>query len=135
MPYLFDTDTLSSLLRPRPDLAVARRLAAVPANEQFTSAITLAELFFGALRRERVDLLDRIEALAEAIPVLPFDEVSARTFAELRAGLEHQGAPLAEADLRIAAIARTFSLVLVTGNERHLNRVPGLIVENWISPR
>lgn len=134
MAYLFDTDTISAVLRRRPDLAVARRLAAVPADEQFTSVITLGELLFGALRRQRTDLVDRIEAIAERVPVLPFHEAAARTYARLRAELERRGTALAEPDLRIAAIARTFDLVLVTGNERHFRRVPGLVVENWLEP-
>jgi tRNA(fMet)-specific endonuclease VapC len=130
--YLFDTDTISAVLRPRPDLAVARRLAAIAPDEQFTSAITLGELLFGALRRGRGDLIERIRTLAETVPVLPFHEAAARTYAELRTELERRGTPLAEPDLRIAAIARSFDMVLVTGNERHFRRVPDLLVENWI---
>jgi tRNA(fMet)-specific endonuclease VapC len=133
--YLFDTDTISAVLRPRPDLTIARRLAAIPPNEQFTSVITLGELLFGALRRGRADLLERIEAIAESVPVLPFHEPAARTYAEMRAELERRGTPLAEPDLRIAAIAQSFNLVLVTGNERHFRRVPALVVENWFEPQ
>src|SRR6266542_3303605 len=135
MAYLFDTDTISAVLRPRPDLGVARRLATVAAAEQFTSAITLGELLFGALRRQRADLLERIQAIADTVPVLPFHEAAARMYAELCAELERRGTPLAEPDLRIAAIARTFNLVLVTGNERHFRRVPNLVVENWLEPQ
>lgn len=132
MAYLFDTDTLSAMLRPRPDLAVARRLAAIPASEQFTSAINLAELLFGAIRRQRLDLVERIRGLAERVPVLPFHEAASHVYAEVRAELESRGAPLAEPDLRIASIALAFDLVLVTGNERHFRRVPRLVIENWI---
>ena len=135
MAYLFDTDTISAVLRPRPDLAIVRRLAAIPPNEQFTSVISLGELLFGALRRGRADLLERIEAIAESVPVLPFHEPAARTYAEMRAELERCGTPLAEPDLRIAAIAQSFNLVLVTGNERHFRRVPALVVENWFEPQ
>ena len=131
MPYLFDTDTISAVLGPRLDLWVARRLAAVPANDQYTSAITFAELLFGALRRGRDDLVERIQLIAETIPVLPFHEAAAQRYAELRAELERRGEPLAEPDMRMAAIALAFDLVLVTGNERHFRRVPGLMVENW----
>jgi tRNA(fMet)-specific endonuclease VapC len=130
--YLFDTDTISAILRPRPDLAVARRLAAVAPHEQFTSAITLGELLFGALRKNRIDLVERIEALVETVPVLPFHAAAASAYAALRTEMERRGTPLAEPDMRIAAIARSFDLVLVTGNERHFRRVPDLIVENWI---
>src|SRR3989442_1533145 len=83
----------------------------VAADEQFTSAITLGELLFGALRRQRGDLLERIQAIADTVPVLPFHEPAARMYAELRAELERRGTPLAEPDLLIAAIAQTFNLV------------------------
>lgn len=39
---------------------------------------------------------------------------------------------LAEPDLRIAAIALSRDLVLVTGSRRHFDRIPGLTVENWM---
>ena len=55
-------------------------------------------------------------------------------YAELRSELERHGTPIPEPDLRIAAIARTFNLVLVTGNEHHFRRVPALAVENWFEP-
>jgi tRNA(fMet)-specific endonuclease VapC len=133
--YLFDTDTISAILRPRPDLGVARRFAEVPAGEQFTSSLTLGELLFGAVRKGRVDLLDQIRMLARIVPVLPFNEAAAHRYAELRAELERLGTPLAEPDVRIASIALAFELVLVTGKERHFRRVPRLSVENWIESR
>jgi tRNA(fMet)-specific endonuclease VapC len=132
LAYLFDTDTISAVLRPRPDLSVARRLATVPATEQFTSAVTLGELLFGAMRKQRSDLIEPIRALTDTIPVLPFHEAAAHAYAQLRTDLEQRGAPLAEPDLRIAAIALAFDLVLVTGNQRHFQRVPNLRIENWI---
>jgi tRNA(fMet)-specific endonuclease VapC len=133
--YLFDTDTISAVLRPRPDLAVSRRLASVAADEQFTSSITLGELLFGAIKRDRTDLIERLRALVLLVPVLPFDEGAAHVYARLRAALERAGTPLAEPDLRIAAIAQAVGLTLVTGNERHFHRVPDLVVENWMSAR
>jgi predicted nucleic acid-binding protein len=45
--------------------------------------------------------------------------------------LERHGAPLGDADLRIAAIALARSLIVVTGDVRHFQWVPGLVVENW----
>jgi len=130
--YLFDTDTISAVLRPRPDTTVMQRLAMVPQTDQFTSAITLGELIFGARRKGRGDLLQRIHELVDFVPVLPFDEGSANVYGALKADLERNGTPLAEPDLRIAAIAMARNLTLVTGNTRHFARMPGLILENWL---
>ncbi|MDP9373953.1 MAG: type II toxin-antitoxin system VapC family toxin, partial [Chloroflexota bacterium] len=53
-------------------------------------------------------------------------------YGTLRAELEAAGTPLAEPDLRIASIALTHDLTLVTGNLRHFGRISGLAVENWL---
>jgi tRNA(fMet)-specific endonuclease VapC len=134
--YLLDTDILSNLLRRAPSTTLIAKLANVPADQQFTSSITLGELYYGARRigDRGQTLLARIEALAAARgPVLPFDSDAARQYGGLRAELESQGTPIGDADLRIAAIALTRGLVVVTANTRHFARVPGLSVENWLA--
>lgn len=135
MSYLFDTDIASNPLKKGPSLPLLRRLASVPADDQFISAITVGELIYGAMRTSRAEeLLQRFDA--EVWPnyrVLAFDWDAARTYGRLRAELEAKGTPVAEADLRIASIAVSRGLVLVTGNLRHYQRVPGLTVENWLA--
>ncbi len=134
MTYLFDTDTLSQVVKRSPSLALLSRLAIVPLEQQFTSAITVGELVYGAHRSQRRDHLLRQfeERLWPNVRVLPFDRVAADTYGRLRAGLESMGTPLSEPDLRIASIALSRELTVVTGNVRHFSRVPGLRVENWI---
>jgi tRNA(fMet)-specific endonuclease VapC len=133
MPYLLDTDVISATLRPRPNLDVVRRLATLGPGDVFTSAITLGELVFGASRVGRDDLTERVLRLPPVLPALPFDEAAAIRFGHLKAELERSGMPLPEPDLRIAAIALSAGLTLVTGNERHFVRVPGLSLENWLA--
>ena len=131
--YCFDTDVISATIKPPPPLHLIRRLATVPAAEQFTTSITVGELIYGARRVGRESLTSRVEGVVRgAQTVLPFDTVAARRFGELKAELERGGEPLAEPDLRIAAIAVSRGLTLVTRNVRHFRRVPGLVVENWI---
>ena len=130
--YLLDTDVLSNLLKRAPSITLIAKLAAVPAEWQFTSSITLGELLYGARRRgpQADDLLDRIETrLLPELPVLPFDASAARRYGEVRTELERRGTPLGDANLRIAAIALARGLTVVTGNVRHFQRVPGLPVE------
>lgn len=131
--YCFDTDVISATIKPTPPLHLIRRLATVPAAQQFTTSITVGELIYGARRVGRELLTARVEAVVRgAQTVLPFDSGAARRFGELKAELERRGEPLAEPDLRIAAVAVTRGLTLVTRNVRHFRRVPGLVVENWI---
>ncbi len=133
--YLLDTDILSNLMKRIPPSALVTRVARVPPEDQFTSSITLGELVYGAhrLRERTATLLERIEdTLLPNLPVLPFDTAAARRYGELRAGLEQRGTPIGDADMRIAAIALARGLKVVTSNERHFRRVPGLEVENWL---
>ena len=133
--YLLDTNVLSNLLKRAPSITLIAKLAAVPAEWQFTSSITLGELLYGARRRgpQADDLLDRIETrLLPELPVLPFDASAARRYGEVRTELERRGTPLGDANLRIAAIALGRGLTVVTGNVRHFRRVPGLPVEDWL---
>ena len=134
MMFLFDTDTLSHVLRRNPSTALLVRLAAVPPQDQFTTAITVGEMVYGANRSIRRDYLLRQfeEKLWPTMRILPFDRAAAETYGILRAELERSGTPLAEPDLRIASIGLSHNLTVVTGNVRHFSRVPGLAVENWI---
>ena len=132
--YCFDTDVLSVVLRREPSLPLVRRLALVPAEEQFTTAITLGELLCGASKRASGALAERVRDLVGSlVRILPFDEAAAELYGSLRARLELAGTPLGEPDLRIASIALANDLTLVSGNVRHFSRVPDLRLENWLA--
>jgi tRNA(fMet)-specific endonuclease VapC len=133
--YLLDTDVLSNLMKRTPVSTLVAKVARVPPEEQFTSSITLGELVYGAhrLRERTAALLERIEdTVLPNLPVLPFDASAARRYGGLRAELERRGTLVGDADMRIAAVALSRGLTVVTGNERHFRRIPGLEVENWL---
>jgi tRNA(fMet)-specific endonuclease VapC len=130
VPYLFDTDAVSEVLRPKPLPAFLEWLQNVPREDQFISAVTVGELYHGAYRsaaRER-HLANIAERVLPAVSILPFDAAVARIFGQLRADLERAGTRLDDADLQIASTALHHGLELVTGNIRHFKRVPGLII-------
>ena len=132
--YCVDTDVLSALMRRDPPLPLVRRVAALAPTEQCTTSITLGELLYGASKRGSNRLMRRVEELIlSAGLVIPFDEPAARVYGGLRATLEQGGRRLAEPDLRIASIALSRDLTLVTGNTRHFSHVPELRVENWLA--
>jgi predicted nucleic acid-binding protein len=128
--YLFDTDAISELLKPRPAAAYVTWLAAIPREEQFTSAVVVGELYKGAFRSSAVARhLENVEKrVLPAVTVLSYDVAAARVYGQVRAQLESTGRPLADADLQIAATALVHDLELVTGNVKHFRRVPGLRV-------
>ncbi|MGK2964207.1 MAG: type II toxin-antitoxin system VapC family toxin [Tepidiformaceae bacterium] len=106
-----------------------------PIAEQATTSITVGELLHGAMMSNRQEFLERriLELLTGApLRVLPFDMDAAREYAAIRARLQRAGTPIGDADLRIAAIVKSADGTLVTGNERHFERVDGLLLENWI---
>jgi tRNA(fMet)-specific endonuclease VapC len=128
MAYLFDTDAISEVLKPRPAAGYVTWLATIPREEQFTSAVVVGELFKGAFRSSApARHLENIEKrVLPAVTVLSYDVAAARVYGQARAQLESVGRPLADADLQIAATALHHDLELVTGNVKHFKRVPGL---------
>lgn len=128
MAFLFDTDAISEVLRPRPSPEYVRWLGAIPRAEQFTSAVVVGELFKGAYRSPDAPRhLRNIETrVLPAVTVLPYDVETARVYGALRAQFEEAGQTLADADLQIAATAIHHDLELVTGNVRHFRRINAL---------
>jgi predicted nucleic acid-binding protein len=132
--YLFDTDVLITILKPRPPQRLLERLSTVPASAQFTSTITISEMVYGAHKSDRPsDHIHSLETvLLPSVNVLDFGAKAAYIAGEIRAKLEAVGRPLAFADLQIAGIALANDLVLVSGNVKHFSRIPGLRLEDWL---
>jgi len=130
MKYLLDTDTVSFALRGQGE--VAAQIRTRKPSELCISAITVAELRFGADRRGSRKLHGLIDAFAAAIEVVPFDELAATEFGRIGSVLAERGTPIGDFDVLIAAHAVALRCTLVTNNTRHFSRVSGLSVENWI---
>ena len=97
------------------------------------SAITLAELVHGAEKSSDVARNTIVvEDFVSRLTVLPYDDKAAWQYGNIRAALEKLGQPIGINDLHIAAHARSNGLTLVTNNQREFERVPGLLLENWV---
>ena len=135
---LFDTDVLSALAKKRRPEGLMARLAATPRAAQFTTAVNVAEIYFGIHRLGSehdagADLLEFFEKqVFPRLTILPFETEDARVYGRLKATLERKGRPRFEPDLQIAAIALRHRLTVVTANVRHFEGIPGLRVENWL---
>lgn len=132
--YLFDTDALSQIIRRDPSIYFIKKLASLPPHQQFTTAITVGEMVYGAYKSNRpAYFISKLnDQVWPNIQILPFDKDSAEIYGKLRAELEKKGTPLTEPDIRIASIALCHKLVLVTGNVKHFIKISGLILENWL---
>ncbi len=135
MSYLFDTDAISELWRPRPIEAYLRWVEEIPLESQYTSAVTLGELYKGAYRSSNAAryLTYIEERLLPNVTVLPYDVAVAKVFGRVRAVLETQGCVLEDSDLQIAATAIHHGLELVTGNVAHFKPVPGLTLNQILA--
>jgi tRNA(fMet)-specific endonuclease VapC len=126
--FLFDTNSISEVFRPRPNRAFCSWLEEVPREEQFTSMVVIAELYGAAFRasnpqkwRERIE-----HGVLAAMTVLSFDLACAREYGRLHGDLARRGKPIGTADVQIAATARVHGLTVVTANSRPYERVRGL---------
>ena len=133
--YLFDTDTLSNVMKRKPSVRLLQKLEETPIAFQHTSAINVGEIYYGAHRSSRKEqILKAFEKMVfPNVNILPFDHKSGQVFGILKAELEKRGIGCSEPDLRIAAVAIQHSLILITGNVRHFENIPGLRVEDWIA--
>ena len=128
--FLLDTNTASYIIKgnvPR----VRERLLKVPMSQVLISAVTEAELLFGAARkREAVRLKTAIDEFLLRVDSLPWDSNAARRYADLRAALEFGGIPMGNLDMMIAAHALAAEAILVT-SDRSFRRLKHLKIEDW----
>ena len=134
--YLIDTNVLSEVIRPRPNLAVVRKLLTTDPALRFASEITRYELRYGAMLRDDGGALwarieQRILPLASWLPV---DSAVVMAAADWGAMLRRSGQPIEWGDLMLAATASAHDLIVVTRNVRHFERLPNTQVENWFAP-
>jgi len=128
--YLLDTNTASYIIKgnvPR----VRERLLKVPMSQVQISAVTEAELIFGATgRREAVRLKVAIDEFLLRVDSLPWGTSAARHYADVRAALELGGIPMRNLDMMIAAHALAIEAVLVT-HDGSFRRLKHLKIDDW----
>lgn len=131
--YLLDTNILIALLRDRGDAARPRLRAAE--GRLAVSTISEMELEYG-IERSRHPQRSRqaVDELLSLVEVLPFDTLAAMQAGRIRGILATRGEPIGPYDALLAGHARSLGLVMVTNNVREFARVPGLEVEDWLSP-
>lgn len=131
-----DTNVFSEALKPSPDEDVMRWLSE-RSDEIVTTAITVTDLTFGALRlpdgRRRTEILAAIRALVDTAGdrVIPFDAIAAHHAAELRARREARGHIVSVEDTMIAGICRARAHRLATRNIRDFDDAGIELLNPW----
>lgn len=140
MKYLLDTDHLSVIQKSTGQdyKYLSARMAQIPISDFGISIVTVHEQFLGShtyISRTRnaqdlvkgYEFMTRLVKNIKTIPVAPFDDSASILFDNFQS----QGVKVATMDLRIAAIACSRRLILLTRNYRDFVKVPGLRIEDW----
>jgi len=129
--YLLDTNICVFLIR-RKSATVLTRFGQFGIDELGVSAVTLAELRYGADKSRRPEQNHAaLDEFLVPLAVVDFDSQAAAHYGRLRAELERRGTPIGPLDTMIAAAALSLGVPLVTNNTAEFSQVPGLRVEDW----
>ncbi|MGH7717767.1 MAG: type II toxin-antitoxin system VapC family toxin [Gemmatimonadaceae bacterium] len=124
MRSLLDTNVLSEIVKPVPNLGVVRWVSEQPPLDFFISTITIGEIAKGihampaGRRRDALDTWVREELTRQFLGrVLPVDERVAHEWGRLAGEGKRSGRPLAVIDGLLLATASAHTLTFVTRNE------------------
>ena len=96
------------------------------------SEITLAELVYGAECsadiEKNMNFINNFIRHVQVLPVLNAIGI----YAKEKAVLRKNGNMIDDLDIFIGATAIANNMILVTENEKHLSRLSGIQIENWI---
>jgi tRNA(fMet)-specific endonuclease VapC len=134
--WILDTDHISLFQTGHP--SVINRIHSIDPTNLAVTIVSLEEQMYGRLNRIRrakstEDLtlaylnLNRTLAYFKTISVLDFDSESAACYQEM----VNKRIRIGTQDLKIAAIAKSRSAIIVTRNYRDFKKIPELQIEDW----
>ena len=135
---IVDTNVISELMRPEPDLRVAAWTQLQPYGELFTTSITEGELRYGIAilpagrrRRHLTSIADEFFHATFTGRVLAFDRAAAAAFSEIGAQRREAGNPIGSLDCQIAAIARTHGATVATRDTDDFQDCGVSVINPW----
>jgi len=135
---ILDTNVISEAMASAPDERVARWIRFASQDDLYTTAITEAEMRYGAARlpegrrkRELEQTVERIFTVRFADRVLPFDSTAARHFPNILVKMQRDGLTYSSTDAQIAAIAISNGASIATRDERGFPRADIPIINPW----
>jgi len=136
--FLLDTNVLSELRRPRPDLKVLAFIAAQAEDTLFISDVTLAEIRFGIARSADPErravlhtwLTQKMRPLFAGRTIALSEDIILRWRTMLEAG-RRRGHTFGQLDLFIAATAAESGLVVVSRDVIHFIAAAVPVLDPW----
>lgn len=130
LKYLLDSNICIHLLRNRAE--VVETISKVGWNNCCISELTVVELYYGAeCSNNPIKNRQKIKSFISDIEVLPFS-LCIDEFCRQKARMRTLGMLIEDFDLFIGSMAVAMNYILVTENTKHLSRLEGITIENWI---
>ena len=137
---ILDTNVVSELMRSEALPQVVRWVDAQPGNKLFTTAITVAEIYYGIELLPSGKRRNALVAAADAVftgrfagRVLAFNVAAAKSYAHIMAHRRAAGRPMSQSDAEIAAIARTQDAALATHNLADFEDCGIRLIDPWLA--
>lgn len=128
---MIDTNIGIYIMNQRP-IEVIYKFKQFDIGEIGVSTITVSELQYGAAKSKNREVnKQRVDAFLLPFEIMPYDEIAADSYGNIRCQLETRGETIGPLDLLIAAHAVSRDLILITNNEKEFKRVENLQLENW----
>lgn len=128
--YLLDSNICIYLLRNK--YGVMQRILREGWSNCCISEITVAEFLYGAENSDNPERnVQLVNSFCSDMEVLPISNIIS-LYANQKSLLKKQGTLIDDMDLFIGCTAIGYNLVMVTENVKHLSRLKGINVENWV---
>lgn len=135
---IIDTNVVSELLRASSAPAVEAWLADQDGADIYLTAISEAELRYGAAimakGRKQAMLAEAVDGMLREdfrSRILPFDRAAALEYANIAAERRAAGRPISQFDCQIAAIARAHGATIATRNVSDFEGCGVEIIDPW----
>jgi tRNA(fMet)-specific endonuclease VapC len=130
---MLDTNICIYIIKNR-SLELVRKFRQIENGDISVSAIVASELAYGVAKSRFFEKnKDTLDLFLSSLSIEAMTDAVMWHYAGLHCHLERAGTMIGENDQWIAAHALATKSVLVTNNRKEFDRVPGLVVENWVT--
>lgn len=129
--YLLDSNICIHLLRNRAEIVEA--IGRIGWKNCCISELTVVELYYGAeCSKDPSRNRAVVDSFLADIEIVPFS-LCINEFCKQKARLRALGTLIEDFDLFIGSTAVALGHILVTENVKHLSRLNGIVLENWVN--